>query len=77
MNVKEVLLSTDETFRRLVSEHQSLDERILSLSSLAFLTEEQQYEESSLKKRKLVLKDRIEALLRSYHMAGATTVTQH
>jgi uncharacterized protein YdcH (DUF465 family) len=76
MNVKEVLLSTDENLRRLVTEHQSLDERILHLSSLAFLTDEQQYEESSLKKRKLVLKDRIEALVRGHHMAGAA-VTQH
>jgi uncharacterized protein YdcH (DUF465 family) len=45
------------------------------LSSLAFLTDEQKYEESSLKKRKLVLKDRIEALVRSHHMG--TAVTQH
>jgi len=76
MNVKEVLLSTDENFRRLVSEHQSLDERILHLSSQSFLTEEQRYEESSLKKRKLVLKDRIEALMRGQH-ALDTAATRH
>ena len=76
MNVKEVLLSTDENFRRLVSEHQSLDERIVHLSSQSFLTEEQRYEESSLKKRKLALKDRIEALMRS-QLALDTAATQH
>ena len=34
MNEKDVLLRTDENFRQLVSEHQALDERFASLSSL-------------------------------------------
>ena len=73
MNVTEVLLSKDADLRRLVAEHHSLDQRILQLSSLTFLTDEQRYEESSLKKRKLALKDRIEALVRSRHVADAAT----
>jgi len=63
-DAKDVLLRTDEGFRQLVSEHLRLDERIHHLSSLAHLTDQQQYEEISLKKQKLALKDRIEAILR-------------
>lgn len=47
---------------RLVSEHHDLDERIRHLSSQTWLSEQQQIEEVELKKRKLALKDRIEAL---------------
>lgn len=62
-DVKAALLRNDEGFRQLVSEHSALDEQIRQLSSLAYLTHQQQYEETSLKKRKLALKDRIEAQL--------------
>lgn len=72
IDAKDALLRTDENFRQLVTEHQRLDERIRQLSSLAHLTDQQQYEESSLKKQKLVLKDRIEAVLR-----GWQTPTRH
>jgi hypothetical protein len=64
IDAKDALLRTDETFRQLASEHQRLDERIRQLSSLSHLTDQQQYEEISLKKRKLALKDRMEAMLR-------------
>lgn len=63
--VKASLLQTDEAFRQLVSEHQELDERIRHLTNLAYVTEQQRYEEISLKKRKLALKDRIEAIVRA------------
>ena len=63
-DTKDALLRTDDTFRQLVSEHQRLDERIRQLSALAHLTDQQQYEESLLKKQKLALKDRIEAIMR-------------
>jgi uncharacterized protein YdcH (DUF465 family) len=66
-DLKDALLRTDETFRQLVTEHHQLDERIRQLSAFPHLTEQQQYEETSLKKLKLALKDRIEAMLRGYH----------
>ena len=63
-DVKTALLRTDEAFRQLVTEHQALDEKIRHLSSFAHLTDQQQYEETALKKQKLALKDRIEAMMR-------------
>jgi uncharacterized protein YdcH (DUF465 family) len=70
-DVKEVLLRTDENFRQLVSEHHRLDEIIHRLSSLTHLTDQQQYEKISLKKKKLALKDRIEAIVRTRGAARA------
>ena len=64
-DVKASLLRTDEAFRQLVTEHHDLDERIRHLSTLSYVTDQQHYEEVSLKKRKLALKDRIEAIVRS------------
>ena len=64
-DVKASLLRTDEAFRQLVSEHHDLDERIHRLSTLQYLTDQQQYEAASMKKRKLALKDRIEAMVRA------------
>lgn len=63
-DVKSSLLRTDDAFRQLVTEHQALDEKIRHLSNLAYLSEQQQYEETALKKQKLALKDRIEAMMR-------------
>lgn len=66
---KDALLRVDETFRQLVTEHHQLDERIHQLSAFPHLTDQQHYEETSLKKMKLALKDRIEAMLRGHHDA--------
>jgi uncharacterized protein YdcH (DUF465 family) len=61
---------TDEEYRQLVTEHHDLDQRIRQFSSLAYLTDAQRYEETALKKRKLALKDRIEAIRRGVPMPG-------
>jgi uncharacterized protein YdcH (DUF465 family) len=73
--IKDTLLRNDAGFRQLVSEHLALDERIRQLATLAYLTDQQRYEELSLKKRKLALKDRIEAVVRQTH-AHAAPLTQ-
>jgi uncharacterized protein YdcH (DUF465 family) len=74
-DVKAVLLRSDEAFRQMVSEHQQLDERIRHLSSLSYLTDEQRYDEAQLKKRKLALKDRIEARVRGERGASPAGTT--
>jgi uncharacterized protein YdcH (DUF465 family) len=63
-DTKAAALQTTEELQRLVSEHHDLDERIHRLSTHPYLTDQQQFEETQLKKRKLALKDRIEALAR-------------
>jgi uncharacterized protein YdcH (DUF465 family) len=74
--VKDALLRTDDGFRQLVQEHQALDERIRQLPNLNYPTDQQRYEEISLKKKKLALKDRIEAIVRGRLPNQATPLTQ-
>ena len=57
-------LRGSQELQQLVSEHHELDERIRHLSLQSYPTDQQQFEEIELKKRKLALKDRIEGILR-------------
>lgn len=62
--LKEVLLRTDEAFNNLAAEHHALEGRLHELSSKHFLSEPEQIEEVTIKKRKLRLKDQMEDILR-------------
>ena len=62
--LKQTLLQTDEEYRQLATKHHDLDERIHSLTSRHYLSEPEQVEEITLKKRKLQLKDQMELILR-------------
>jgi uncharacterized protein YdcH (DUF465 family) len=64
--LKELLLKTDEEFRQLATQHHDLDDRLHQLSGKPYLSESEQVEEVSLKKRKLQLKDRMEDILRRH-----------
>lgn len=70
-DLKPLLLETDEEFRRLASKHHELEERLHELTIKHYLSGPEQVEETTLKKRKLQLKDRMEAIARAYRQ-GAT-----
>jgi uncharacterized protein YdcH (DUF465 family) len=61
---KQVLLETDAEFHDLAAKHHELDDRLHELTAKAYLSEPEQVEEVTLKKRKLQLKDRMEGILR-------------
>ena len=63
-HVRAELFQQDEAFKQLVLEHHALDEQVHRLASLPYLSDDEQYTEIALKKRKLALKDRIEAIVR-------------
>jgi uncharacterized protein len=62
--LKEFLLRTDDEFRQLTSEHSELEDRLHELAAKPYLSEPEQVEEVTLKKKKLALKDRMENILR-------------
>ena len=64
--LKRKLLQTDEEFRQLATRHHELDERIHTLASRHYLSEPEQLEEVTLKKRKLHLKDQMQSILRRH-----------
>ena len=64
--LKELLLKTDEEFRQLATQHHELEDRLHELSAKPYLSEPEQLEEVTLKKRKLQVKDRMEDILRRH-----------
>ncbi|HEY8551386.1 MAG TPA: YdcH family protein [Vicinamibacterales bacterium] len=65
-DLREKLLQTDEEFRALSEKHHELDVRLHELGMRPYLSESEQIEEITLKKRKLQLKDRMEDILRRH-----------
>jgi uncharacterized protein YdcH (DUF465 family) len=63
-DIKELLLQTDEEFNKLAVKHHELEHRLRELTAKPYLSEPEQLEEVTLKKRKLQLKDRMEDILR-------------
>jgi uncharacterized protein YdcH (DUF465 family) len=66
--LKELLLKTDEEFRQLAAQHHELDDRLHEFAVKAYLTDSEQVEEITLKKKKLQLKDRMEDILRRHRV---------
>ena len=64
--VKNFLLQSDQQFRQLAEQHHQLDDRLHQLIEKHYLSETEQVEEVTLKKRKLALKDQMEGIVREY-----------
>ena len=65
-DLKEELKRTDEEFHNLAARHHELEDRLHELTAKHYLSEPEQVEEVTLKKRKLQLKDRMENILRRH-----------
>lgn len=72
-DLKHLLIETNQEFRELASKHHSLDDRLQQLESKHYLSDHEQFEEISLKKRKLQVKDRMESILREHRHVGSPT----
>ena len=64
--LRELLMRSSEEFRRLASEHQAYDKQLEQLSNRHVLSEEEKLQEITLKKKKLMLKDQMYAMLSKY-----------
>ena len=62
---REELAVADPEFRRLHEEHRHHEERLQLLAAKTRLSEDEEMEEKRLKKEKLLLKDRMEAIART------------
>lgn len=61
--VREKLYRDDPTFRDLVHKHQNYEKRLTELAELTYPNDEEQLEETTLKKKKLQVKDRIYSMI--------------
>lgn len=67
--VRDELLKSNPTFRDLVHQHQTYEQRLNELGSLAYPSDDEQVEESTLKKKKLLVKDEIYAMMHDYSVS--------
>jgi uncharacterized protein YdcH (DUF465 family) len=65
---RDQLLTSDESFRKLVQEHTQYEQRLGSLTQKRYLTDDEKLEEVRLKKLKLRLKDQMESIERQYRL---------
>ena len=70
--LQEQLLKENVEYRRLVDEHQSYDHQLEDLSNKHYLSEEEQLQEKTLKKKKLMLKDQMYSMVREYRKLKET-----
>jgi uncharacterized protein YdcH (DUF465 family) len=64
--LKDQLLQKDGELNELAARHHELEDRLHELTTKAYLSEPEQLEEATLKKRKLALKDRMEDIRRRH-----------
>ena len=62
-DVKHFLLQSHDQYRELAERHHALDDRLHELNERYHLSESEQVEEVTLKKRKSALKDRMEQIV--------------
>ena len=68
-DLKDELDRTNQEFHELVTRHHELEDRLHQLTAKTYLSAPEQVEESTLKKRKLQLKDKMEDILRRHREA--------
>jgi hypothetical protein len=61
--LRDRLLRENAEYRKLAAEHQSYSEQLECLTNKHFLSEEEQLKEKMLKKKKLMLKDQMYAIV--------------
>lgn len=71
--MKKKLLESNDEFRQLATQHHLLDERIHNLAERHYLSEPEQLEEVNLKKKKLLLKDQMENMMRQQRVPAQPT----
>ncbi len=64
--VKDELLRSNQAFRELVQQHQNYERRLDELAHLNYPSEDEMLEESTIKKKKLLIKDEIYSMMQQY-----------
>ena len=72
--IQRILSSQDEQFKNWIEEHHHCEARLTELAGKSQITNEEEVEEKTLKKRKLHLKDQMAARIRGYEEANTARV---
>jgi uncharacterized protein len=63
-SLRDYLVANNEEYRRLEAQHREYESRLMTLLDKVVLSDDEQVEEVTLKKKKLHVKDQMEALVR-------------
>jgi len=64
--VRDELLRSNQEFRELVHQHEDFEKRLGELAHLSYPNDDEQLEETTLKKKKLAIKDEIYAMMQQH-----------
>ena len=64
--VRDELLKSNQAFRELVNQHESFEKRLNELAHLTYPNDDEQLEEVTLKKKKLLIKDEIYSMMHDH-----------
>lgn len=64
--VRDELLKSNQVFRELVHQHNDFEKRLDELAHLTYPSDDEQLEEATLKKKKLLVKDEIYAMMQQH-----------
>ena len=67
--VRDELIKSNTAFRDLVHQHQTYEERLSELAHLSYPSYDEQIEETTLKKKKLQIKDEIYSMIHEYSVS--------
>lgn len=71
--VRDALLKDNQNFRDLVKQHENYEKRLAELASLTYPNDDELMEEATLKKKKLIVKDELYAMMDEFsNSAGAS-----
>jgi uncharacterized protein YdcH (DUF465 family) len=71
-SLREQLMTSNPEFRELAREHGRYEQRLSELSALAYPSDEEQLEETTLKKKKLAIKDQMYSLMLEHEKHQST-----
>lgn len=64
--VKDILIKENQMFKELAQQHQSYEKRLHELADLSYPSDEEILEETTLKRKKLVVKDEMYNIMNEY-----------
>ena len=64
--MKEQLFKENQNFRELVQQHQSYEKRLSEIAELTYPSDDEILEETSLKRKKLAIKDEMYMIMNEY-----------
>lgn len=73
VSLRDDLLKQNEEYRRLEAQHHEYESRLNLLLEKAVLSDEEQVEEVTLKKKKLQVKDRMQQIVRAFREGAVHT----